>query len=755
MTRRGLLRTIAVATLVLVVATACAAWGAGGATPDATAATTAQASPVRRILVLSLPTVSCADVRDARMPNLRRLLVDSAIADLSTRSVHPHTTPGDGYATIGAGTRVVGVPGADGLALEPGERFGSGTAADAYTRRTSHAPDAGVITLGMPQIESRNSRLLFDARPGALADALHRDGWHTAVVANADEPGPEPPSLVLHREAALALADGAGRDDGGAVDESLLARSTSAPFGVRMSRTAVTRAFDDVWKDRSVVLVEASDLARADAARAVLGPWARGATRTDALQRADDLAGALLQHVDPRHDAVLVVGPYHPAGQLALTVAALRAPGVDRGMLRSSTTRRDGFVQIVDVAPTVLRLAGVAQPESMEGRPMVARETGGTLATRISYLADANGAARFRDATLGTAAAVFVALSMILAALTLLALATRAAAARGALEAAALGLVGFLVATYLAPALGFGARGSVAFWVFVVGTAALFSAACLAFGRRGALVPLVLALGALVVLHVGDALSGAHLELNAVFGYTPTVGIRLAGLGNMAYSQLTTAALLLAGLVAWRWRSRRGFAFACGLLVAVLVVVAAPFWGQNFGGSLAAAPVFALAVILLSGRTPNVRTVVGLGALAVVTGVVIGFVDLARPAASRTHVGRFFEQVGNEGWHGFTLVIHRKADESLATFGHSVWTPMTLGILVFLALLAWSAPRWLDAIEARVPTLRAVLVALLVLLVLGVALKDSGIAVPGMMLGVANAALVFLAARFALRPSPR
>lgn len=742
MNRRRVLVTSALVTFVLVVVAAAPA-GAGRATTTA---------PVRRVLLVSLPTVSWADVRDANLPSLRRLLAGSGIADLSTRSVASQTTPGDGYGTIGAGTRVVGVPTADGLALGPGERFGTDTAANAFERRTGRPPHGAVLALGAPEIAARNARLLFDAHPGALADALHGAGWHTAVIANADQPGPRPPSVTLHREAALGLADSTGQVDGGVVDESLLTRSPSAPFGVRTNQAAVLRAFDAVWKDRSVVLVEASDLARADAARPTLGNFARAVTREDALERADQLVGRLLQRVDPRRDAVLVVGPYHPAGHLALTVAALRAPGVEPGLLRSSTTRRAGFVQIVDVAPTVLQLAGVARPDTMEGRPMVDASAGGSFAQHISFLADANGAARFRDATLGTAAAVFVALSMFLAALTVLALATRATRVGAYLEITALALVGFLAATYLAPVLGFSARGSVAYWAFLVGTAALFGSLCIVLGRRGALVPLLLALGALVVLHVGDALSGAHLELNSVFGYTPTVGIRVAGLGNMAYSQLTAAALLLAGLVAWRWRGRGGFAVACGLLVAVLVVVAAPFWGQNFGGSLAAAPVFALALLLLSGRTPNLRTVLGLGALAVVIGVAIGFVDLARPAASRTHVGRFFEQVANEGWHGFWLVIHRKADESLGTFGHSVWTLMTIGILLFLAFLAWATPRPLAAIEQRVPTLRAALVALLVLLVLGVALKDSGIAVPGMMLGVANAAFVYLAARFALRP---
>ena len=51
-------------------------------------------------------------------------------------------------------------------------------------------------------------------------------------------------------------------------------------------------------------------------------------------------------------------------------------------------------------------------------------------------------------------------------------------------------------------------------------------------GRRGPADPVLIALGIVVVLHVGDLVTGAHLQLNTVFGYTPTVGIRLAGIGN-------------------------------------------------------------------------------------------------------------------------------------------------------------------------------------------------------------------------------
>ena len=70
--------------------------------------------------------------------------------------------------------------------------------------------------------------------------------------------------------------------------------------------------------------------------------------------------------------------------------------------------------------------------------------------------------------------------------------------------------------------------------------------------RRRAVDPLLLALGAVLGLLVVDVVLGATLQLNTVFGYSPTVAGRFAGLGNLAFAQLAGSALLLAGVVAGR-----------------------------------------------------------------------------------------------------------------------------------------------------------------------------------------------------------
>ena len=161
-----------------------------------------------------------------------------------------------------------------------------------------------------------------------------------------------------------------------------------SPFGLALDEAAVGRAFDVVWQDRSVVLVEASDLARADAYRRYASPDARARQRRDALRRTDRMVGALLARTDPARDLVLAFGAYHPSFGRNLGVLAVRGPGTAAGYVESGTTRRAGYVALQDLAPTILDRIGTTVPTSMEGRPLhAAGRTGGTYTDRLDRLA--------------------------------------------------------------------------------------------------------------------------------------------------------------------------------------------------------------------------------------------------------------------------------------------------------------------------------------------------------------------------------
>ena len=106
---------------------------------------------------------------------------------------------------------------------------------------------------------------------------------------------------------------------------------------------------------------------------------------------------------------MLVVSPYHTSRARTLTRSPCtrRTPGT--GLLESATTRRAGFVQIVDLAPTILDLLDVKPPDVMEGRPARLHAETGTYRARVDRLVRADRGAQFRDATIGQATAILVA----------------------------------------------------------------------------------------------------------------------------------------------------------------------------------------------------------------------------------------------------------------------------------------------------------------------------------------------------------
>ncbi|HYF47258.1 MAG TPA: hypothetical protein VD926_13680, partial [Acidimicrobiales bacterium] len=512
---------------------------------------------VDRVLIVSLPTVSWEDLDDIELPNLEGLLDESAIADLSTRSVVRRTTPGDGYTTLDAGTRARGANAVDGLAFDVGETYSGYPVAEVFGRRTGVEVDEGIVSLGLPQVVEENEDLPYDAEVGALGDALAENDFTRAVIANADGSEQEL-DVEFGRAAAGGLMDSRGVVPSGSVGADLLLEDPRAPFGQRLDPDAVMAVFEDVWRQDSVVLFEGSDIVRADAYRTRATTSQRERLRERALEQTDEILGRMLDEVDADRDAVVVVGPYHASTGVHLTLAAVRAPEVDPGLLRSAVTRRTGFVTLADVAPTVLDLVGIERPDHMEGRPFERTEAGGSAAERRELLVDANREALFRDDLITPVSTFFVLAQLALWSLAVLALRRAGEGLRQGIEVAALATLALPPVTFLAGVFDFSTVGAPAYWLFVVAASAVVGAVCHQFRRSDLVDPLIAVLGLIVLVLVVDIVLGGPLQLNTTFGYTPTIAGRFAGLGNLAFAQLASASVILAGLLAWRIAGRTG-----------------------------------------------------------------------------------------------------------------------------------------------------------------------------------------------------
>jgi hypothetical protein len=733
---------------VALAALVIAAWlgafpGAPGPAQPAEARSPASAAAggsTGRVLVLSLPTLSWDEVYRGDTPTLDSLLDQSAVAAMSVRDIRRHTNAGDGYAALGAGARARGV-GTAGQVLEADEDYLGVPASDVFESLTGTAATDGLLALAHPALVERNDGLDYGAEIGALGQALADARVPRAVIANADGGGFVPEG-TFDRTAGLALADESGVVPAGAVSSRLLEHAADAPFGLQLARSAVVAAFEEAWADGGVVLVEGSDLERADRS---LEP--SPTERRDALRATDDLVGDLLRSVDPSHDSVLVVAPYHRRGEVHLTVAALRSPGMEPGLLRSGSTRRTGVVTLVDIAPTILGLEGVDRPGSMEGRRFERAAQGASSGeARAADLAEMNAASRYRDRMVTPVATLFVVLQAALWVGAALALRRRRPHGRDVVALAALTMLGYLPATYLARLIDFHeASGSAPYYLFVFAVALAIAVLARLAGRASHLDPLLLCLFAIFGLLTVDMLIGAPLQLNAVFGYSPTVGGRFAGMGNLAYGQYAGAAFLLCGLLARRLAPRDdAMVVAFSVLVVAVIIDGMPMWGSDVGGVLAMVPAVGVTAARMFGQRLRWRTLILWGSAAVAAVGAFALVDLSRPPDERTHLGRLVEAIGDQGFGAFESVVRRKLEANFSVIASSVWTAMVPVALGFILYLLWRAPGHLRSIR---DTIDESLPGLAVVGFLGFAFNDSGIAVPGVMLGVVNASLVYLTVR--------
>ncbi|HEX6310358.1 MAG TPA: hypothetical protein VF152_01885, partial [Acidimicrobiia bacterium] len=185
-----------------------------------------------------------------------------------------------------------------------------------------------------------------------------------------------------------------------------------------------------------------------------------------------------------------------------------------------------------------------------------------------------------------------------------------------------------------------------------------------------------------------------------------------------------------------------------------VVVDAAPFWGSDVGGLLSMVPAYLLTAVLLLGWRIRLRTASIAVAAAVLAFLAVGFLDLARPADSRTHLGRLFEKVADDGWSSFTTTIERKLSANFRNITGTVWVYVVpIAVLLVLCVALWARER-LRALRGSHPELVAGAIGAVVLVVVGFAVNDSGVKVPGVMLTVLGAAFIVLVASPAGDPEP-
>jgi len=722
-----------------------------GIGPSAAAAAATHRGPV---VIVTLPGVTWHDVRGAHTPALDGLIARGAVATLATRTAVGRPSPERGYLTLGAGSRAFLGPTTkrpEPYAPDPlaeaaymsSDRVDGASALDALRVRVGDAPNGGVVHLGVAYLQARQLDGLYDARIGAVGDALSRSRIARAVVSAADL-AQAPDEQTMRRSSVTSIMDADGTVEVGRLS-GLVRDDAAAPYGVHTDAPAFAAAVRTALTRARVVLAEPGETLRADEFAASTAPAAVARMRRAALERADAVLGAVAGAL-PSDATLLVLAPSPPSYRLAadrLTVMVASGPGVARGWLTSPTTRQAGQVTLTDVGPTVLSMVDAKMPDDMIGRPMSSIRYAG--ADRLARLDTLDRASVFRER--------FAVLIFWVIATTVSVLAIGAALvhwrrydpAYRSLVAVAFAALAFFPAGFLLRTVDYWTFGTVGAHAALYALTAIlaFGAAILPGPRLNGAVALLLLSATLFVV---DAARAGPLEVNGVWGHSPVVAGRFYGIGNVGSTILYCAAILgLLGLAQLRSHPVAPWWIGAGLAVVVVADGLAQF-GADFGGLLTGVAAAAVVFRIGRGRRVTWRWVVVVAVVAVVLTAGASLIDLLRAPQAQTHLGRFAATVRSGGVSSLSLIVRRKAASQFGSFASSRWTFFLPFAIVGLAAVVAAPPGVLRRALAGRRLLVAALAGVVVVGVVGFMVNDSGISITGVALAHAIPVLVLLAA---------
>ncbi len=686
-------------------------------------ASVASAGGAEKVVVFGMPRLSWDDVGTGRLPTLDRLLAEGAISATSVRTLSGRPNITEGYATLGAGTRVM-ADDVGGLALDGESTLEGATARDALARRTGKTVDGDVAVVGAPATRKLNDGRFLTSYPGALGDALHRAGKRTAVIGNADTGYALGDRSSVLRPAAIAVMDGSGSVDGGTVSRDLLRADVDAPFGYAADPDAVLADFDDALSTSAVIVVDPGDNDRAaEFAPLATAAAGRGAHR-EALLATDRLLSEVVDRL-PADALLMVVSVVPPTRDWHLTPTVLVGPGVSKGYLHSPSTRRAGVVTLTDLAPTILDALDVPVPDGMIGNPL--RYRPGPVDLERFRVLDRDAA--YREGIYLPLTLTYIILQAVLYLLAIVAFGRLGGAGRAGrfLRATVLGIAAYPLATFVFRAIphvaDLGLAGVV---VLVALDVAIVALACRA--RRHPLSPLTWILAATVALLALDVATGARLQTSSLLGYSLHTAARFTGFGNTAFATLAATTVILGAVhVAFAPRRREAVLATACLFAFVVIIDGAPSLGSDVGGILTLVPVFGLTLLVLSGRRMSTRALVAAGAVTLVVLAVATGIDLLRPATTRTHLGRLAADVGANGFSSFSTTISRKLGANFRSY-KSPWSWAVVIIAAYMLYVLGWARGWRNLLPPG-SALRAGVVGALAAGLLGYAVNDSGVVV--------------------------
>lgn len=646
------------------------------------------------------------------MPYVHNLINNSSIGLMNTRASGGNNDF-KSYATLGWGIRAEATK--DTAIFYPIDYKNL----PIYERRQGNIGEVrGLINLDISPLTKQNIKGEYGAIPGALGNALKEHGYKTVLIGNSDT------DVALFREAGLIAMNSEGYINYGNVGGDLLEKNPHKPFGIRTNYNSLYKDFLKFYLKGNFIVIETGDINRLEHYKANLTDEMFYQHKQQTLKDIDDFIHRIVDAINFKDTTLMIVTPY-PSDSAAskgerLTPIVVYDGGANKGLLWSATTRRQGIVANIDIAPTVLSYFNLP-PDGMVGKPVetVSASNNMEFIHKLNKRVVNTSVQRYRVLY------KFAVFQMIASVLALLAIIFRQKVHDKWYRLISLILLGTIVAPFTLLILPlFGTLTIVQNYILLIAITSMLVLMLYIVGKKQPLNIISYSCFLLSFSLLIDILLGQNLIKNSILGYDPIIGARYYGIGNEYMGVLIGSVLIFTSAVMDKYDINKYFAAVIYLFATI--TIALPSLGANVGGTITAVFAFLFTFFRLSNKRINLKSLTYIVISVIMVIVTIAAIDLLL-MENKSHLATAIQQILFSGPIVIYEIIVRKVTMNLRVMGVTVWSRVLLSAIVVLAVLFYRPVGILKKITTKYPSMAIGWSGIIVACIVSFVVNDSGV----------------------------
>lgn len=601
-----------------------------------------------RVYLIVLNRYSMSDIK--KVPQLEKLVDEGSIGLMNTRGVLDYNGA-DSFLTINSSCKA--------QTNEAPIEFYNSTdkILEIYERRNGNIEgEFDVANISLNKLNKANENNSYMPYIGALGDNLHEAGLKTAIYGNSDT------IETTSRLGALIPMDSKGLIDYGNVDNVLI-EDAKYPYGIKTDYDGIMKDIQKLSSDVSLVVIETGDLDRLNFYKSEVSDDIFQLHRDNILNDINNFIYDLIQNISD-NDMIMILSPNASDDGIEkskLSPLIIWGQGVPKGILLSSTTRRDGIVANIDIAPTITNYLN-APNTNFSGNKIDFCENKNNYEFIKEINEKTNVISKTRSPALITYSSMCI--FFIIYSLVILLSGIKIKGSLYKITNTLLTLIliipiGFIVIPYF-----------ITNYLSFVMSLIIFSLSMLfIFYRFDFIDKLFYISGIIYGIIIIDVITRGNLLRFSVFGYDPIIGARYFGIGN------EVVGLLLGNLAVfceiYSYKEKNGL-IPILLFLFSIIVVGYPKLGANVGGTIAIILAFLFYILGVRKTKINFKRIMSFCVIILAAVFIVAFMD-ARFNSNPTHLGRAFISTKTNGFGFLVNIAIRKLLMNIKLVRTSMW----------------------------------------------------------------------------------